>query len=210
MYNNNYRHRLHRNLVISSVSAMTLVTGALTLNNGFNEGKYVPIILDKTKAYKVIEKKYNSDNYKEKEIFLKQNEMDLDKVISIKDKDSNNVISYDVSKFSDDLVNEIINSINKKESYNLIKSYVENNSKIIDYTVNNEEYIPSSDNYNLMLTTYDKLSDKLYDVAANKSDRRQAIVYYSLSMIIAGCFGGVVGLFATTDKNNNKDKKKIK
>ena len=61
-----------------------------------------------------------------------------------------------------------------------------------------------------MLTTYDKLSDKLYDVDANKSDNRQATVYYSLSMILAGCFGGVVGLFATTDKNNNKDKKKIK
>ena len=209
MYNNNYRHRLHRNLVISSVSAMTLVTGALTLNNGFNEGKYTPIILDKTKAYKVIEKKYNSDNYKEKEIFLKQNEMDVNKIISIKDKDSNNVISYDVSKFSDDLINEIINSINKKESYNLIKSYVENNSKIIDYTVNNEEYIPSCDNYNLMLTTYDKLSDKLYDVDANKSDNRQAIVYYSLSMILAGCIGGFGGLIITNDKDN-KDKKKIK
>ena len=210
MYSSDYRHRLHRNLVIGSISGMALVTGFLTLNNGFNEGKYVPIILDKTKAYKVIEKNYDGNNFTEKEIFLKQNEIEVDKVISIKDKDSNNVILYDVSKFSDVLINEIKNNINEKESFNLIKSYVENNSQIIDYVVNNAMYMSSNDDYNLILTTYDKLSDKVYDIDSNVSDKRQAIIYYSLYMIISGCIGGFGGLFITSDKDDNKNKKKFK
>ena len=210
MYSSDYRHRLHRNLVIGSISGMALVTGFLTLNNGFNEEKYVPIILDKTKAYKVIEKNYDGNNFTEKEIFLKQNEIEVDKVISIKDKDSNNVILYDVSKFSDVLINEIKNNINEKESFNLIKSYVENNSQIIDYVVNNAMYMSSNDDYNLILTTYDKLSDKVYDIDSNVSDKRQAIIYYSLYMIISGCIGGFGGLFITSDKDDNKNKKKFK
>ena len=203
-----YKHRFHRNVIIGTISGITIVAGVLTLNNGFNEEKFMPIVLDKTKAYKVLVREHNCNGVDIKEQFIKADDFENEKIISIFDNELNKYFLYDISNFDDVIINEIIDNINNKKSLNLIKAYVKNRAENIGY--NNMPAYTSDDCYNIILTTYERVDEDDYYVDSDNSDIRKKIVNTILYESIGGLGGAFISAFFTFQDSEKSKRKTAK